>query len=293
MDGLSDSDFKDYYENKHAPLASSLLSLEGYERNYLDSKINPLLPSLGSISIFKYQSIESLNVIGKQMESEAGDTLRDDEIKFMDVSKNYFFLTQSDQLTEQEFNKKIFYSANNEDDLNLVGRANQLLHWLKSNKHCGYCGAVKNEDKKEGALFCSCNNIMTYPTISPCVLCLIKKDDQILLARNAMFPEGLFSVLAGFIETSETAEQTLEREVEEEVGLKVKNIKYFGSQSWPFPSQLMIGYECEYASGEINVDGIEIVEAKWFGIHNLPNTPPSSTLSGRLINSYISDRSKL
>jgi len=104
MDGLSDSDFRDYYENKHAPLASSLLSLEGYERNYINSKINPLLPSLGSISIFKYQSIESLNVI----------------IKFMDVSKNYFFLTQSDQLTEKEFNKKIFYSANNEDDLLLV-----------------------------------------------------------------------------------------------------------------------------------------------------------------------------
>ena len=120
MDGLSDSDFKDYYENKHAPLAASLLSLEGYERNYINSKINPLLPSLGSISIFKYQSIESLNVIGKQMESEAGDTLRDDEIKFMDISKNYFFLTQSDQLTEQEFNKKIFYSANNEDSLSLL-----------------------------------------------------------------------------------------------------------------------------------------------------------------------------
>ena len=120
MDGLSDSDFKNYYENKHAPLASSLLSLEGYERNYINSKINPLLPSLGSISIFKYQSIESLNVIGKQMESEAGDTLRDDKIKFMDVSKNYFFLTQSDQLTEQEFNKKIFYSANNDDGLNLL-----------------------------------------------------------------------------------------------------------------------------------------------------------------------------
>ena len=134
---------------------------------------------------------------------------------------------------------------------------------------------------------------MTYPTISPCVLCLIKKDNHILLARNAMFPDGLYSVLAGFIETSETAEQTLQREVEEEVGLKVKNIKYFGSQSWPFPSQLMIGYECEYDSGEINVDGIEIVDAKWFSINDLPRTPPNSTLSGRLINSYIEGHLKL
>ena len=211
----------------------------------------------------------------------------------VDVTYSNFQLNEQGYTSLVEYDLRQMMSMLNEDDLNLVGRANQLLHWLKSNKHCGYCGAVKNEDKKEGALFCSCNNIMTYPTISPCVLCLIKKDDQILLARNAMFPEGLFSVLAGFIETSETAEQTLKREVEEEVGLKVKNIKYFGSQSWPFPSQLMIGYECEYASGEINVDGIEIVEAKWFGINNLPKTPPNSTLSGRLINSYIADRSKL
>jgi NAD+ diphosphatase len=131
---------------------------------------------------------------------------------------------------------------------------------------------------------------MTYPSISPCVLALIKKDNQILLARNALFPQGLYSALAGFIEVSETAEETVEREVYEEVSLKVKNIKYFGSQSWPFPSQLMLAYICDYESGDIKVDGNEIVDAKWFDIDNLPNTPPSSTLSGRLINSYISDR---
>jgi NAD+ diphosphatase len=96
--------------------------------------------------------------------------------------------------------------------------------------------------------------------------------------------------LAGFIEVSETAEETVEREVYEEVCLKVKNIKYFGSQSWPFPSQLMLAYTCDYESGDIKVDGNEIVDAKWFDIDNLPNTPPNSTLSGRLINSYILDR---
>ena len=172
-------------------------------------------------------------------------------------------------------------------EFQLVSRAKQLLHWLISNKYCSYCGSKNIFEEKEEAMYCPCNNIFTYPTISPCVLCLIKKDNHILLARNAMFPDGLYSVLAGFIETSETAEQTLQREVEEEVGLKVKNIKYFGSQSWPFPSQLMIGYECEYDSGEINVDGIEIVDAKWFSINDLPRIPPNSTLSGRLINSYI------
>jgi NAD+ diphosphatase len=131
---------------------------------------------------------------------------------------------------------------------------------------------------------------MIYPSISPCVLALIIKDNQILLARNALFPQGLYSALAGFIEVSETAEETVEREVYEEVSLKVKNVKYFGSQSWPFPSQLMLAYTCDYESGDIKVDGNEIVDAKWFDIDNLPNTPPNSTLSGRLINSYILDR---
>ncbi len=180
-------------------------------------------------------------------------------------------------------------STLDENEMNLVGRANQLLHWLKSNKHCGYCGLEKKFDKKEEAMFCSCNNIMTYPSISPCILALIKKDNQILLARNSLFPQGLYSALAGFIEVSETAEETVEREIYEEVSLKVKNIKYFGSQSWPFPSQLMLAYTCEYDSGTIEVDGHEIVDAKWFDIKDLPNTPPNSTLSGRLINSCTLD----
>ena len=120
IDELSDNDFRNYYENSHAPLASSLLTLEGYERNYVNSELNPLYKSLGSISIFKYQSMEALDLIGKQMSSDAGDVLRNDETKFMNVPKNYFVLTQSDQLTEMEFNKKIFYSANGLENLNLL-----------------------------------------------------------------------------------------------------------------------------------------------------------------------------
>tara|TARA_B100000676_G_C18077391_1_gene848623 strand:- start:254 stop:829 length:576 start_codon:yes stop_codon:yes gene_type:complete len=120
MDGISDGDFRNYYENQHAPLASSLLTLEGYERNYVNSGLNPLYKSLGSISIFKYQSMKSLDVVGKQMSSDAGDILRNDEVKFMNVQKNYFVLTQSDQLTEMEFNKKIFYSAKDMESLNLL-----------------------------------------------------------------------------------------------------------------------------------------------------------------------------
>jgi len=115
--GVSDSEFKNYYENTHAPLASSLLTFEGYERNYIDTKLNPLYAALGSISIFKYQSMKSLDVIGDQMSSSEGDILRKDELNFMDVSKNFFVLTESNQRTEQKFNKKVFYPANDNEEL--------------------------------------------------------------------------------------------------------------------------------------------------------------------------------
>jgi NAD+ diphosphatase len=207
-----------------------------------------------------------------------------------DISGEIFNIPEQGYKSLVEYDLRHLMSILDENEMNLVGRANQLLHWLKSNKHCGYCGLEKKFDEKEEAMFCSCNSIMTYPTISPCVLALIKKDNQILLARNALFPQGLYSALAGFIEVSETAEETVEREIYEEVSLKVKNIKYFGSQSWPFPSQLMLAYTCEYDSGAIEVDGKEIVEAQWFDLDNLPSTPPNSTLSGRLINSCTLDR---
>ena len=210
----------------------------------------------------------------------------------VDISDHHFLFEEQGYLSIVEYEIRHLFSMLSPYDLSLLGRANQLMHWIKSNKHCGYCGSIKTFSESEEALFCKCNNTMIYPTISPCVLALIYKENKILLARNALFPEGLFSALAGFIEVSETAEECVQREVFEEVSLKVKNVKYFGSQSWPFPSQLMLAYICEYESGEINVDGKEIVEADWYDMDNLPNTPPNSTLSGTLINSYVSDHLK-
>ena len=216
----------------------------------------------------------------------------DMNIYSVDISGHHFPLKEQGYLSLVEYEIRHLFPMLTPYDISVLGRANQLMHWIKSNKHCGYCGSIKTFSESEEALFCKCNNIMVYPTISPCVLALIHKDNKILLARNALFPEGLFSALAGFIEVSETAEECVEREVFEEVSLKVKNVKYFGSQSWPFPSQLMLAYTCEYESGEINVDGKEIVEADWYDMDNLPNTPPNSTLSGTLINSYVSDHLK-
>ena len=207
-----------------------------------------------------------------------------------DLSNESYSLSNKSYQSLVEYDLRYLMTILSEKDLELVGRANQLLHYINSSKYCGYCGSVMEFDSTEEAMFCKCNNVMIYPKISPCVLALIKKDNQILLARNTLFPEGLYSALAGFIEVSETAEETVIREVFEEVSLKVNNINYYASQAWPFPSQLMLAYTCDYESGDIKVDGNEIVDAKWFDIDNLPSIPPNSTLSGRLINSYISDR---
>ena len=172
-----------------------------------------------------------------------------------------------------------------------MGRANQLLHWIRSNKYSGYSGELNKFDTNEESLVCPTTSTMIYPSIAPCVLAMVTRGDEILLARNNLFPEGLYSVLAGFVEVSESAEETVKREVLEEVNIKVKNLKYYGSQPWPFPSQLMLGFSCEYDSGEIKVDETEIVEANWYKYSDLPYVPPTTSLSGLLINSFVEDHS--
>ena len=190
-----------------------------------------------------------------------------------------------------EYDTRHLLAISKPEDIILMGRANQLLHWLRSNKYSGYSGKLNKFDKNEESLICPTTSTMIYPSIAPCVLAMVTKGDEILLARNNLFPEGLYSVLAGFVEVSESAEETVKREVLEEVNIKVKNLKYFGSQPWPFPSQLMLGFSCEYESGEIKVDETEIVEANWYKYNELPYVPPTTSLSGLLINSFVEDHS--
>ena len=163
----------------------------------------------------------------------------------------------------------------------------------ETHKFCGKCGAKLIEDEKERAMICnSCDAPPAYPRISPCVITLIHRDDEILLAHNVNFPENFYSTLAGFIEPGESVEAALEREVKEEVGIEVKNIKYFESQSWPFPSQLMLGYFAEYSKGNLTPDLVEIDKADWFNINQLPNVPPGSiSISGKLIEYYVKNYS--
>lgn len=205
----------------------------------------------------------------------------------VDVTNTIFSINDQGYTSLIEIDIRSILVKSSAEEIALVGRAQHLLDWYKNSQFCGACGSKNMYSDKEGAFYCSCSKNMLYPKISPCVIGIILNGDEILLARNKLFPEGMFSAIAGFVEASETLEQTFEREIHEEVGLKVKNIKYFGSQPWPFPNQLMIAFTCEYESGEIDVDGEEIVEAFWFNVSNMPNIPPTSSISGQLINSYL------
>lgn len=167
------------------------------------------------------------------------------------------------------------------------GTASQLLHWFRSNRYCGGCGTLTIAHPSEQARLCPACSAHHYPAISPCIIVLIHRGDEILLARSPRFPGNMYSTLAGFIEPGESAEQTIHREIDEEVRLEVKNIQYFKSQPWPFPGQLMLGFFAEYAAGEIEADGIEICDARWYRPDSLPEIPGPGTIAGQLIRQYI------
>ena len=140
----------------------------------------------------------------------------------------------------------------------LLSRASILKLWKNQNIYCSICGSKNTFNLAEGAFECSCNQLPKYPTISPCIITLIHDDDKILLGRSKYFPQNMYSTLAGFIEAGESAEEALVREVKEEVNVAVSNIRYHSSQSWPFPSQLMLGYMCKYDAGKIVLNDAEL-----------------------------------
>lgn len=170
-----------------------------------------------------------------------------------------------------------------EDTFMLAGRAAQILYWDSLSRYCGRCGAPTRWKADERAKQCdACGNVI-YPRISPAIITAIIKGDQILLAHNRNFRNNMFSVIAGFMEPGEEFEDTVEREVREEVGIQVKNLRYFASQSWPFPDSLMVGFICEHAGGEIKVDGVEIEAAAWYSRDSLPEIPTTTSIAGRMI----------
>lgn len=166
-----------------------------------------------------------------------------------------------------------------------------MINWDRISRFCGQCGEKVERRTDMIGKECPQCGFISFPRISPAVIVLVQRGDRVLLARADRFKEDLYSVIAGFVEPGETLEDVVKREVKEETGIDVKDIRYFGSQPWPFPDSLMIGFTAEYAGGEITIDGEEIVDAKWFDTGNLPEIPGKISIARSLIDWFIEKNS--
>ena len=173
----------------------------------------------------------------------------------------------------------------------LAGRALQLIAWDRTHQFCGRCGARTEARKDERVRVCPACKLTAYPRVAPAIMALVHRRNErrheLLLGRSPHFPAGMYSALAGFVEPGESLEQCLAREVHEEVGVRVANIRYFASQPWPFPHSLMIAFVCEWVSGEVKPQEAEIEEAKWFGVLQLPKLPSRISIARRLIDAVV------
>ena len=173
----------------------------------------------------------------------------------------------------------------------LAGRAIQIVNWDRNHIYCSRCGTENEIQAHERSKKCPECGLITYPRISPAIIVRVTREtthgSEILLARGPRHPAGFYSVLAGFVEPGETLEGCVRREVKEEVGIDVQDIEYFGSQPWPFPNSLMIGFTAVYASGDLELEEEEIEDAQWFTPNNLPNIPPPLSISNALIMAWV------
>ena len=169
----------------------------------------------------------------------------------------------------------------------LAGLAIQLVAWDRTHQYCGCCATPMEQSLHERVKRCPRCNLSQYPRLSPAVIMLVSRGSEVLLARAPRFRDGMYSVLAGFVEPGESLEETVAREVREEVGIEIQDIRYFGSQPWPFPNSLMIGFTARYASGDIVIDPAEIETADWFTKDTLPPVPGKLSIARKLIDWFV------
>jgi NAD+ diphosphatase len=174
-----------------------------------------------------------------------------------------------------------------EELIGVAGRAVQIVAWDRDHAFCGRCGAPTALSKTERARRCEACNLSFWPRVAPAVIMLVRRGREALLARSGRFPLPFFSTLAGFVEPGESLEDAVARELLEEVGVEIDLPRYFGSQPWPFPNSLMLGFTANYIGGEVRPDGEEIVEAGWYTPEALPLVPPPFSIARRLIDAWV------
>ncbi len=173
----------------------------------------------------------------------------------------------------------------------LLLRGKPILEWLAIRRYCGVCGEELSDAEQEEARRCPNCGALFFPKISPAVIVLVTRGDQILLAHNRKFRNGIHSLIAGFVEAGESAEAAVVRELREEVGIEVDQLRYQGSQSWPFPDSLMLGFTAEYVSGEVCPDGEELSDAAFYRADALPELPRHGSIARRLIQNWLDAQS--
>jgi NAD+ diphosphatase len=179
------------------------------------------------------------------------------------------------------------YGRLDEDLFGVAARAVQIVDWDRTHRFCGRCGVPLNMRTTERAKECPQCGLLYFPRLAPAIIVLVQRGDKLLLARSRHFMPGMYSVLAGFVEPGESLEEAVVREVREEVGIEVKDIYYFGSQPWPFPHSLMVGFTATYAGGEISLNDDEIENAGWFEVGHLPRIPGKISIARKLIDWFI------
>jgi len=171
----------------------------------------------------------------------------------------------------------------------LLSKAVQYGHMSQTLRFCPQCGGRNFLNHIEIAMQCGECRAIHYPRIYPCTIVGVHKQDKILLAQHPKHKTGMYTVIAGFMEVGETLEQCAAREVKEETGIEIKNIRYFASQPWAFPSSMMVGYLAEYDSGEIKVDPTELNDARWFDVDELPEVAPEGTIARSIIDQLVAE----
>lgn len=175
----------------------------------------------------------------------------------------------------------------NETASALAGQAFQILEWARTHRHCGACGAPTQAHAADRAVECIDCRIVYYPRIAPVMMALVYREGELLLTRKAGYAPGRYTVVAGFVEAGESVEQCLAREVKEEVGVDIRNPRYFGSQPWPFPNSLVLAFSAEWTGGDVVPDPGELEDARWFPINALPDLPEDVHISRQLIDDTL------
>lgn len=182
---------------------------------------------------------------------------------------------------------RVAYHGLEDHEFRAAGTARQKVEWYRTHRFCSRCGTPTELDAEHEAMRCPSCDQLHFPRVAPAVIVLVERDGEALLGRSPHFQDGVYSTLAGFVEPGESLEECVHREIEEEVGVHVGNLRYFGSQPHPFPHSLMIGFIADWIAGDVRIDPLEIEDARWFRPDQLPELPHPMSIARALIEDFV------